>query len=137
MKALCDTLLQTLPPDDQSHFVETDEFVYPDVVLNAMEYSLQKCNKCDSRDVSDLELVSHSMSNDQLTALFDTLPTYNIILDVGSRTGCVLYAAHLMTQAKEIIGIEIDANWCKLQKDIVHQFQFNGRTFPRNIILRL
>lgn len=117
----------TLAPDDQSDFVETDEFVYPDVVLDAMKYSLQKCNKCDSRDVSDLELVSHSMSNDTLTALFDTLPGYDIILDVGSRTGCVLYAAHLITQAKQIVGIEIDANWCKLQKEIVHQFHFNDR----------
>ena len=115
-----------MAPEGKDESLETDEFVYPDQVLNAMEYSLQKCNECNSRDISDLELISHSMSNDDMTALFSTLNKFDVILDVGSRTGCVLYAAYLMTKARNIIGVEIDADWCKMQNKIIHQFQFEG-----------
>ena len=100
--------------------------MYPDVVLNAMDFSLQSCCDCNSRNIKDLELVSHSMSNDTLIAVYDELKDFKVILDVGSRTGCVLYAAYLMSNAEKIIGIEIDPGWCQLQQKIVDQFQFEG-----------
>ena len=91
-----------------------------------MEYSLQACCDCSSRNIKDLELVSHSMSNDTLCAVFDEFKDFKCIVDVGSRTGCVLYAAYLMSSAEKIIGIEIEPGWCKLQRKIVDQFQFEG-----------
>ena len=115
-----------MTPDEKSGTLETDEFIYPDQVLEAMDYSLQECNECKSRDIKSLELVSHSMSNDTLTALFDTISDFEVLVDVGSRSGCVLYAAYLMTGAKNIIGIEIDKDWCTLQNNILKTFQFQG-----------
>ena len=49
------------------------------------------------------------------------------MVDIGSRTGCILYAAHLMTKAKEIVGIEIDEEWCKIQNRVVEKFQMEGK----------
>ena len=49
------------------------------------------------------------------------------MVDIGSRTGCILYAAHLMTKAKEIVGIEIDEEWCKIQNRVVEKFLMEGK----------
>ena len=45
-----------MPPSDETESMETDEFIYPDAVLEAMEFSLQRCRKCKSNDIQDLEL---------------------------------------------------------------------------------
>ena len=68
------------------------------------------------------------MSKDDLTALFSTLNDgkFKTILDIGSRSGCVLFAAALMTKAETIIGIEIDENWAKLSKKINRKFEFQS-----------
>ena len=54
------------------------------------------------------------------------------MVDIGSRTGCILYAAHLMTRAKEIIGIEIDDEWCKIQDNVVQKFGMEGKILVKN-----
>ena len=52
---------------------------------------------------------------------------FEVMVDVGSRTGCILYAAHLISKAKEIIGIEIDDEWCKIQERVVERFGMQGK----------
>ena len=54
------------------------------------------------------------------------------MVDIGSRTGCILYASHLMTKAKEIIGIEIDNEWCKIQDKVVEKFGMEGEILVKN-----
>jgi len=54
------------------------------------------------------------------------------MVDIGSRTGCILYAAHLMTKAEEIIGIEIDDEWCKIQDNVVQKFGMQGRNLVKD-----
>jgi len=68
------------------------------------------------------------MSKDDLTALFSTLKenNYKNIIDIGSRSGCVLFAAALMTKAQSIVGIELDQNWAKLSQKINKKFEFQG-----------
>lgn len=119
----------TLAPDEEMNSLETDEFIYPDQVLEAMEYSLQKCTVCNSTDnIQDVNLVTHSMSKDDMTALFATLKkSYSVILDVGSRTGCVLFAAHLMTSAKRIIGVEIEKGWVDISQKVIQKFDMQDR----------
>ena len=70
------------------------------------------------------------MSKDDMMALFHTLKKdYSVILDIGSRTGCVLFAAHLMTDCKRIIGIEIEKEWVDISKKVAHKFDMEGK-FP-------
>ena len=88
-----------MAPEEHVDSLETDEFIYPDQVLEAMDYSLQACRSCKSRDIENLELVSHSMSKDDMMALYDTIKDFGDfknILDIGSRSGCVVMAGALL-----------------------------------------
>ena len=67
------------------------------------------------------------MSKDDMMALFSTLKKdYLVILDIGSRTGCVLFAAHLMTKCKRIIGIEIEQGWVDISRKVAQKFEMEG-----------
>merc|ERR1712213_97620 len=66
--------------------------------------SLQACRACKSRDIENLELVSHSMSKDDMMALYDTIKDFGDfknILDIGSRSGCVVMAGALLLPKTE------------------------------------
>ncbi|CBY08894.1 unnamed protein product [Oikopleura dioica] len=115
------------PEDEEDEVVEVDEFLYPDNVLKETDFSTSECAVCKSKNINDLEMVSHSMSQDELTVLFEEIKDFDVMVDIGSRTGCILYAAHLMTKAKEIIGIEIDDEWCKIQDNVVQKFGMQDR----------
>ena len=58
------------PEDEEDEVVEVDEFLYPDNVLKETDFSTSECAVCKSRNITDLEMVSHSMSQDELTVLF-------------------------------------------------------------------
>ena len=45
-----------MAPENEQKSVETDEFIYPDQILEAMEYSLQECQECQSRNIENLNL---------------------------------------------------------------------------------
>ena len=45
-----------MAPESEEKSVETDEFIYPDQILEAMEYSLQECQECQSRNIENLNL---------------------------------------------------------------------------------
>jgi len=115
------------PEDEEDEVVEVDEFLYPDNVLRETDFSTSECAVCKSKNITDLEMVSHSMSQDELTVLFEEINDFEVMVDIGSRTGCILYAAQLMTKAKEIIGIEIDQEWCKIQDNVVEKFGMEDR----------
>ena len=67
------------------------------------------------------------MSKDDMMALFSTLnKDYSVILDTGSRTGCVLFSAHLMTKCKRIIGIEIEQGWVDISRKVAQKFEMEG-----------
>ena len=126
-----------MAPEENRESVETDEFIYPDQVLEAMDYSLQQCRHCQSRDIDDLDLVSHSMSKDELMALFDTinkLGSFNVILDIGSRSGCVLMAGALLSpKAEKLIGVELDEKWSNLSRKVARKFELDDRVEIHNI----
>jgi len=48
--------LKTLPPTEDNETLETDEFIFPDQILEAMDFSLQQCTICKSREIQNLEL---------------------------------------------------------------------------------
>lgn len=50
-----------------------------------------------------------------------------IVLDIGSRLGPVLYGAYLYTSSPKIIGVEINPDFCKLQLDVIHKYKFGNR----------
>jgi len=45
-----------MAPESEEKSIETDEFIYPDQILEAMEYSLQECQVCQSRNIENLNL---------------------------------------------------------------------------------
>ena len=45
-----------MAPESEEKSVETDEFIYPDQILEVMEYSLQECQDCQSRNIENLNL---------------------------------------------------------------------------------
>ena len=58
------------PENEEEEVVEVDEFLYPDQVLKITDFSTSECGDCKSKNINDLEMVSHSMSQDELTVLF-------------------------------------------------------------------
>lgn len=109
-----------------------DAFLFPDDILDdlcdAGKMSRHYCSSCGSKKTQKLDLVSHSFSSWELKWLFTkVLPPLDnkVILDVGSRLGCVLYAAAEYTNASKIIGVELNEEFCSLQQSIVEQYKYD------------
>lgn len=109
-----------------------DAFLFPDDVVDELceegKMSRHYCSACGSKKIRKLDLVSHSFSAWELKWLFcKILPPLNnkVVLDVGSRLGCVLYAASEFTQASKIIGVEMNPDFCVLQQSIVEQYHYD------------
>ena len=102
-----------------------------------IEYSLQCCKLCNSREIEDLELVSHSMSKDDMIALFDTIKDFGhfkTVLDIGSRSGCVVMAgALLMPKTEKFIGVEIDEKWSNLSRRVAKKFELDDKVSIHNL----
>jgi len=114
--------------------VHVDAFLYDeeDVELLVESGKLHNnyCKDCNSSNVEPMTFISHSASKDRLRFIFKKcLPSLKdkVILDVGSRLGVVLYAAHIYTEAKKIIGIEINHELCDLQRFIAEKYKLNDR----------
>ncbi len=114
-----------------------DDFLYPDEVLDPLmdagEAKCYHCNACGSNDTVPLDIISHSASAVQLAAIFRFVlpaalfPNDMVItgamraamgrmtlVDIGSRLGPVLYAAHELTDIGTIVGVEIDERYNNL-----------------------
>ena len=109
-----------------------DAFLFPDDVLDDLcdegKMSRHYCLNCGCKKTQKLDLVSHSFSVWELKWLFTKiLPplTNKAILDVGSRLGCVLYAAAEYTNSSRIIGVELNPDFCALQNSIIEQYSYD------------
>lgn len=116
------------------HTVHVDAFIYDDWALDAMcdEGKIHRhyCKDCNSRNVAPLTFISHSMSKRRLQHIFlSLLPDLQgkTVIDIGSRLGTVLYGAYVYSGASAIIGIELNLEFCELQKRIVEKHGLGDR----------
>ncbi|ORZ41688.1 hypothetical protein BCR44DRAFT_39278 [Catenaria anguillulae PL171] len=102
-----------LRPELMEH---VDGFLFDDDDIDDLGLPRFECVKCKSREVTPLDLFSHSMTRDQLEYLFLRFFRKSNLsfLDIGCRTGAVLYAAALYTTSKQIHGIELSSAWNQL-----------------------
>ncbi|XP_058801818.1 uncharacterized protein LOC131674805 [Phymastichus coffea] len=114
--------------------VHVDEFLYDDDDIEdlAEDGKLKRnyCMDCGSKNIEPLIFISHSMSRKSVYYVFnDCLPTLEnkIVLDVGSRLGVVLYGAYVLTDASQIIGVEMNEDLCKLQREIIEKYKMQDR----------
>ncbi|KAF8944187.1 hypothetical protein BGZ47_004548 [Haplosporangium gracile] len=132
----------TIPSSDEfagytkDNVVHVDGFLYTeddvDELCDEGKLSRNYCQKCGSKNTKPLNFISHSASVLQLQFLFQVLlkgerSQDKVILDVGSRLGAVLYAGHLFTEAKKLIGVEMNEYFCKLQTEMVRKHRLQDR----------
>ncbi|KAF9935453.1 hypothetical protein FBU30_000051 [Linnemannia zychae] len=119
----------------KDNVVHVDGFLYTeddvDELCDEGKLSRNYCLKCGSKDTKPLNFISHSASVVQLQFLFQVLLKDKIqgktVLDVGSRLGAVLYAGHLFTEAKALVGIEMNEYFCNLQNEMVRKHRLQDR----------
>jgi hypothetical protein len=88
------------------------------------------CRQCGSKNVDEIELITHSCARDDLEFIFDAvLPdlTGKVLLDIGSRIGAVLFGAHIFSSPSNIIGIEMNGELCHIAQKTAQQFQMLDR----------
>uniref|UniRef100_A0A0N5BI03 Arsenite methyltransferase n=1 Tax=Strongyloides papillosus TaxID=174720 RepID=A0A0N5BI03_STREA len=110
--------------------IHVDAFLYDD---EFMEYMIEEgtiqphyCVDCLSSNIQRKNFISHSLSTLQQRYIFNfLLPQFTsfenkIILDLGSRMGAVMYGANIYSGGKsKVIGIEMNKDWCKIQREII------------------
>lgn len=123
---------------DPSTTVHVDSFLYSDEDIDRLcdegKMSRTYCKECGSHNTAPLTFISHSMSLLQLWFLFESaLPSLlsnlnnKCLVDVGSRLGAVLYAAYYFSAIEKIIGVEINADLCGLQQQIIENYNMADR----------
>ena len=115
-----------------------DAFLYEeddvDELCDEGKLARSYCMKCGSRDIKDLNFISHSLSIRELEFIFtQALPeakcelAKSCVVDVGSRLGGVLYAACFFASTKEAVGVELNPELCKVQEEALKIFGLRGR----------
>ncbi|XP_067681461.1 uncharacterized protein [Haliotis asinina] len=119
---------------DPNTTVHVDAFLYDDDAIDDLceegKMSRSYCTRCGSQEVQPLTFITHSASATQVKYIFNyALPDLSgkIVLDVGSRTGAVLYGAYLYSKAKHIVGVEIDSTFTRLQTAVVAKYNMADR----------
>ncbi|KAI8976430.1 hypothetical protein BDB01DRAFT_853071 [Pilobolus umbonatus] len=115
--------------------VHVDGFLFSEEDIDDLcdegKMSRNYCLDCQSRNVAPLNFISHSASVLQLQFMYQVAlanKTKNkVIVDVGSRLGAVLYAGHLFTTARKLIGVEINEWFCQLQQNMVKKYVMDDR----------
>eukprot|EP01061_Rhynchopus_euleeides_P005378 TRINITY_DN14636_c0_g1_i1.p1 TRINITY_DN14636_c0_g1~~TRINITY_DN14636_c0_g1_i1.p1 ORF type:complete len:351 (+),score=164.26 TRINITY_DN14636_c0_g1_i1:102-1055(+) len=141
---------------DSAH---VDSYLYDDDVLDTLvedgKFSLHYCDACGSRDTKPLNMHSHSLPHDALRYLFTDVLTPEetkgkALLDVGSRTGAVLYTAALYVnhavvpedeagdfqgdnRFSSIKGIELSSFFSELQVSTAEKFGLAGQVKVLNM----
>lgn len=113
-----------------------DNFLYDDEDVDALvnEGLIPRslCLDCGSARSKPTNFISHSASLHQLRWLMEIgivseLSSNNsCLLDVGSRTGSVLWTSYLYSKAEHIIGVEISDYFCNLQRNILQSQRLNS-----------
>ncbi|GLH13918.1 Uncharacterized protein GBIM_18404 [Gryllus bimaculatus] len=127
LSAIADDIRSELPPDailpsetivtstvgpnsdcDPNHSIHVDAFLYDDEMVDKLcdegQIPRSYCLQCGSRKTKPL-----------------------IVLDIGSRLGGILYGAFLYTRAAKIVGIEMNSDFCKLQREVIKKYNFQDR----------
>uniref|UniRef100_A0A8C9RRW9 Zgc:109986 n=1 Tax=Scleropages formosus TaxID=113540 RepID=A0A8C9RRW9_SCLFO len=114
--------------------VHVDAFLYDEDIVDALceegKMSRYYCLQCGSHRTAPLEFISHSFSTMELQYIFrHVLPDLSgqLVVDVGSRLGAVLYGGYLYSSAAKLVGVEISAEFIGLQKMIVEKYGFADR----------
>lgn len=114
--------------------VHVDAFLYDEEAVDTLceegKMSRNYCISCGSHRTAPLEFISHSFSILELQFLFQhTLPdlTGKLVVDVGSRLGAVLYGGYLYSTAARLVGVEVNAEFVKLQNMTVEKYRFSDR----------
>eukprot|EP01112_Ceratiomyxa_fruticulosa_P020468 TRINITY_DN6971_c0_g1_i1.p1 TRINITY_DN6971_c0_g1~~TRINITY_DN6971_c0_g1_i1.p1 ORF type:complete len:429 (-),score=74.30 TRINITY_DN6971_c0_g1_i1:139-1425(-) len=111
-----------------SNTFHVDSFLYPteDDVDDLVEKGLiprEYCTECGSQKTKPINYISHSASLAQLKYIFSdaVLGDLNgkVLLDVGSRLGSVLYTGHILSKAKELVGVEMNKFFADLQQNFI------------------
>ncbi|XP_029454811.1 uncharacterized protein LOC115090178 isoform X4 [Rhinatrema bivittatum] len=109
-------------------FLYCDDFV--DTLCEEGKMSRHYCATCGSHQIAPLEFLSHSFSRVELKFLYQhVLPdlTGKILIDTGSRLGAVLFGGYLYSSAAQLQGVEINAEFCRLQEMILRKYHFADR----------
>lgn len=119
---------------DPATTVHVDAFLYDDNAIDELveegKLSRNFCKACGSREIAPLTFISHSASARRAEFIFREMVPYlkdKSVLDVGSRLGVMLYAAHAFTPANPIIGVEMNADLCKIQETAIKHFKMDDR----------
>ncbi|XP_066550832.1 uncharacterized protein LOC136717224 isoform X2 [Amia ocellicauda] len=114
--------------------VHVDAFLYDEEAVDSLceegKMSRHYCLNCGSHRTAVLGFISHSFSAVELRFLFQhALPQLagRVLVDVGSRLGAVLYGGYLYSSASQLIGVEINADFCQLQRATVEKYNFKDR----------
>ena len=114
--------------------VHIDAFLYDEQAEDALveEGLLSKsyCIDCGSKNIDDVTFITHSCSKERLQFMFgELLPSLKdkTVIDIGSRIGAVLYGAYFYSEANKIIGIEINTEFCHLQRCIVDKYKLGDK----------
>ncbi|XP_069494552.1 uncharacterized protein [Ambystoma mexicanum] len=114
--------------------VHVDSFLYEDTLIDQLceegRMSRHYCLSCGSQQTAPLGFISHSFSLVELKFLFQhALPDLSgkTLVDIGSRLGAVLFGGFLYSSAAQLIGVEMNAEFCELQGKIINKYHFNDR----------
>ncbi|KAK6014555.1 methyltransferase domain protein [Ostertagia ostertagi] len=89
------------------------------------------CVDCGSRNIKDLNFISHSLAHCQLEFIFTQLvplksqPEGFRVLDIGSRLGAVIYAASFCGKVS-VTGVELNEELVKLQEEVISNFNLQN-----------
>jgi len=119
---------------DHENTTHLDAFLYDEareeMLVQEGVISRAICCDCESRNVVDLTMITHSCSKERLEHIFcSLLPALDgmTVVDIGSRIGAVLYGAYFYSKAAKIVGVEMNKELCQLQKEIISQHKLNDR----------
>ncbi|CAB1335454.1 unnamed protein product [Coregonus sp. 'balchen'] len=94
------------------------------VILQSISEDLRTCLPLEA------VLSSESLAIQKLQFIFQhVLPdlTGRLVVDVGSRLGAVLYGGYLYSSAARLVGVEISAEFVRLQNMAVEKYGFSDR----------
>ncbi|CAN9501921.1 unnamed protein product [Ophioblennius macclurei] len=114
--------------------IHVDAFLYDEDQVDSLcedgAMSRTFCQNCGSTRTAPLDFISHSFSITELQFLFqNVLPDLSgrTLLDVGSRTGAVLYGGFVYSSASRLLGLELSQDFVRLQDETLHRYGMNLR----------
>ncbi|CAJ0588139.1 unnamed protein product [Cylicocyclus nassatus] len=122
---------------EERNTVHVDCFLYDDKAMEEMikagKFQKRYCVDCGSRNVQDLNFISHSLSHPQLEFIFTQLvplksrPEGFRVVDIGSRLGAVVFAASLFGSGHvTATGVEMNDELARLQEDVIKDFNLQN-----------